>query len=425
MNYAPEFAGVGRYSGDIAEYLASTGSDVVVVTTPAHYPGWQVDLPFVNGRYTAERRKGVSIIRCPLILRKRMEGLWRLVAPLSFALTAAPVMLWQMMRHRFDVVVLVVPTLFGAPVVLLGAALTGARTVVHMQDLEVDAAFAVGHLAQWKWLKRIGALFERFVLRRFHQIATISDRMAERIAHKGIPQDKIAVVRNWVDLDHIRPHRDLSAYREQLGIRPTDFVVHYCGNVGRKQGLAVLLDAAVRLAGCDDVKFVIAGEGPAKSELVARYGHLRNVRFLPFQPHDRFSEFLGLADLHALPQEEGTADLVLPSKLGGMLASGKPIVVMTGPDTELGDFLRDTAMLVPPGDSASLAEAIRGASMRRSEDAAAVAERLRLAETLSKREGLPRLTTVVLGAVRRADNLPRRGRNDLGRDITPPKVLRR
>lgn len=97
MNYAPEMAGVGRYTGEIAEHLAAEGKSVVVVTTPAHYPGWRVQAPYRNG-YSAETLNGVSVVRCPLILRERMEGIWRLIAPISFAATSLPAVLWQFIR---------------------------------------------------------------------------------------------------------------------------------------------------------------------------------------------------------------------------------------------------------------------------------------------------------------------------------------
>jgi len=181
MNYAPEIAGVGRYTGEIAEHIAARGAQVSVITTPAHYPGWRIQESFTNARYVIESRSGVRVLRCPLILRERMDGVWRLLAPLSFALTSAPVAIWHVMRRRPHIIICVEPTLFVAPVALLLARLVGARALLHVQDLEVDAAFAVGHLAQRRWLKYLGARFERHTLRRFDCIFTISDRMAERL----------------------------------------------------------------------------------------------------------------------------------------------------------------------------------------------------------------------------------------------------
>lgn len=162
----------------------------------------------------------------------------------------------------------------------------------------------------------------------------------------------------------------------------------YSGNLGAKQGLNVLLEAAERLSDQPRIRFVIAGEGPAKPDLIARYGALPNVRFSPFQPYERFSTFLGLADLHVLPQEADAADLVLPSKLGGMLASGRRIVAMAAPATELAAFLADAAILVEPGDASVLAAAIRAAAAMRRDDKGQAERRRSLALRLSKRRGL-------------------------------------
>ena len=396
MNYAPEFAGVGKYTGEIAEYLASTGAAVTVVTTPAHYPGWQVQDTFHNGRYTSEVRNGVVVLRCPLLLRRAMGGIWRLLAPLSFALTSAPVVVWQILRYRPDMALCIVPTLFGAPAMLLAARMVGARTVLHVQDLEVDAAFAVGHLSSWTWLRRFGFAMEAAIITRFSQIITISERMAEKIAQKGADGRRIDVVRNWVDIDLIRPLQTVSPYRRELGYSANDFIVQYSGNIGRKQGLGILLQAARRVAADPRIKFVIAGEGPLKAELMAEYEDLANVRFYGFQPHERLSEFLGMADLHALPQDPEATDLVLPSKLGGMLASSRPILVMAEPGTELVQFLKDSVTFIPPGALEALVEAVRRAAGLEA-DAEQAHRRRRLARSLSKREGLLSFTRAATG----------------------------
>ena len=396
MNYAPELAGVGRYTGEIAEFLQGRGSDVVVVTTPAHYPGWTVQKPFKRWSYSVERRNGVKVIRCPFLLRHNIGGIWRLIAPLSFALTAAPVLFWQFFKYRPQIALSVVPTLLGAPLMLLGAAFAGSKTVLHMQDLEVDAAFAVGHLGDHTWLRSLGTTFERWVITGFSQIITISDRMAEKIEQKGVARSKIAVIRNWVDLDLIRPLDRESSYRSELQIRSTDFTVLYSGNLGRKQGLDVLLQAAEHLVGDRSIRFVIAGEGPAKERIQSRAASLPNLHVLPFQPAERMSEFLGLANLHVLPQEASMADLVLPSKLGGMLASGKPIVVMTDPGTEIMTFVQDSVTVVQPGDAQALADAILLASRERKADTNKALVRRSLAKTLSKREGLTHFAQVVV-----------------------------
>jgi colanic acid biosynthesis glycosyl transferase WcaI len=357
MNYAPELAGVGKYTGEIAEYLAAEGADVTVVSTPPHYPGWVVQKGYSNG-YSAAEENGVRVLRTPLLLRRKMKGVWRLLAPLSFAASSAPVVFWQILRQRPETVFCVEPTLFAAPVAQLAAKLVGAKTVLHVQDLEVDAAFAVGHLGALGFLKTLGYAFERFTLKRFDKVITISNRMAEKLVEKGVKSQNMALVRNWVDLSHIYPMTEESPYRAELGFTKDDFVVLYSGNIGAKQGLTVLLDAAEQLKGETNIHFIIAGEGPLKDELQKQFGGLSNVRFMTFQPYSRFNEFLNMPDLHALPQDRGAADLVLPSKLGGMLASGKTVLVTADEETELANFVIDAAEVVAPGDADRLAESI-------------------------------------------------------------------
>ncbi len=106
-------------------------------------------------------KDGVRVTRCPLILKRPMKGIWRLIAPLSFAVTSAPIAIWSTLRQRPKTVVVVEPTLFVAPMALLCARLVGARTLLHVQDLEVDAAFAMGHLdgapTSRAWLSRSNA----------------------------------------------------------------------------------------------------------------------------------------------------------------------------------------------------------------------------------------------------------------------------
>ncbi|WP_137157865.1 WcaI family glycosyltransferase [Rhizobium sp. FKL33] len=357
MNYAPEIAGVGKYTGEIAGHFAAAGADVHVVTTPPHYPGWRVQEGYKNS-FSKSREENVHVNRTPLLLRRKMKGIWRLLAPLSFAVSSAPVVFWKIITLRPQTVFCVEPTLFAAPVAQLASWIVGARTLLHVQDLEVDAAFAMGHLNRSKLLQRLGTAFERSVLKRFNHVITISGKMADKLVEKGCSGKRITLVRNWVDLDHIFPLAGENAYRTQLDLFTHDYVVLYSGNIGAKQGLDILLEAAKKLESNARIKFIIAGEGPVKLDLIEKYGNLNNVRFLPFQPHQKLNEFLNCADLHALMQEKGAADLVLPSKLGAMLATGKQIVVTADSGTELYEFLGDAAVFVQTGDVEALVNAI-------------------------------------------------------------------
>ena len=383
INYAPEIAGVGRYTGEIGEHFAAEGHDVCVITAPPHYPGWKAKEGYSNRRWVKEEVAGATVYRCPLYLNTNMKGFRRLLAPLTFALSSAPVAFLQILLRRPNVVMAVEPTLFSAPVAVLAAKLVGAKTLLHVQDLEIDAAFAVGHLSGGGLLARIAGLYDRLTTCAFDRVVTISHKMAEKIREKGVKSEKVEVVRNWVNLDQVRPMETSLAYRRELGLKGDDFVVLYSGNIGAKQGVRLLIDAARHLKDEPGVVFAIAGQGPMRPQVEAASKELPNIRLLDFAPEERFGEFLNIADVHVLPQEREAADLLLPSKLGGMLASGRRIIVTADEGTELATFLGTSCDLTPPGDAVALAEAVR-AAQRRTPSREREAARLAHAASLSK-----------------------------------------
>ncbi|HKX78525.1 MAG TPA: WcaI family glycosyltransferase [Novosphingobium sp.] len=357
--HAPELTGVGRYSGELARGLAQRGNSVEVVAPPPYYPGWHVRAPYSAKRYQTEKLEGTTVRRCPIFIRPNASGLVRLLSPVSFAITSAPVVFWRVVTGRPDVVLVVEPTLASVPVAWAAARLVGARTVLHVQDLELDAALVVGHMKLPKLAEKAAFAFERLLMRGFDRIVTISNKMADAIGRKRVPADRIALIRNWVDVDSIKPLASANPYRAELGIADDRFVCLYSGQIGRKQALHLMLEAAERLAADSRFVFVVAGEGPEKEPLQARYGGLSNVRFLGLQPEERLNAFLNLADCHILPQDAGVSDLVLPSKLGGMLASGRRILVTADDDSELAMFLEGTASIVPPGDPDAIARELK------------------------------------------------------------------
>jgi colanic acid biosynthesis glycosyl transferase WcaI len=128
--------------------------------------------------------------------------------------------------------------------------------------------------------------------------------------------------------------------------------------MGAKQGLEVLAAAANGFAHRDDVVFVFCGNGPAREAITAICGNLRNCRFIDLQPLERLNELLNLADIHVLPQRADAADLVMPSKLTGMLASGRAVIAMANPGTELYEAVSPRGVVVPPGEAGLLVSAI-------------------------------------------------------------------
>jgi putative colanic acid biosynthesis glycosyltransferase WcaI len=355
-NFAPEPTGIGKYSGEMAAWLAAQGHEVRVVAAPPYYPVWQVERDYRWPPYRREQWCGVKVWRAPLWVPKSPGGLTRILHLLSFALTSLPLML----RHIFwrpDLVISIAPAFCCAPIALLTARLSGAHSWLHMQDFEVDIAFRM-ELLRGKLLQHLILAMERSVLRKFDSVSSISSRMVERLLEKGVSRDRVRYFPNWVDTTHIKTVSDGGAYRAQLGIAADAIVVLYSGTLGGKQGLMVIPTAASLLASRKDIVFVVCGDGVMKPEVESASAELPNVLFIPLQPFERLGDLLCTADIHLLPQGRRAADLVLPSKLSGMLASGRPVISTCVRGSELDSIVSKCGLVVAPQDGAALAEGI-------------------------------------------------------------------
>ena len=365
---------MGKYSGEMANWLAAGGHEVRVVTAPPHFPQWfvqpgysgsryqrqQVDVPVRQGLCQASSlppgAKNLQIFRCPTWIPRNPAGIRRMLFLASFALSSLPVMLWQA-QWRPHLVLVVEPTFFCAPLGLLTASFSGARDWLHIQDFEVDAAFGLGDFASSRGYNFALAL-ERWLMRRFDRVSAISEQMVGRLNRKGVDPSHCVLFPNWVDTGSIFPLPDPSPLRRELGIAEDAVVALYSGSMGKKQGLELLVDVARQLSHRPSVRFVFCGDGSYRQTLVENSKTLSNVTIIPFQPTGRLNDLLNLADIHLLPQRADAADLVMPSKLTGMLASGRPVVATAHAGTQLATAVEGHGMVVPPGDPNAFGEAL-------------------------------------------------------------------
>ncbi|MCA1661993.1 MAG: WcaI family glycosyltransferase [Novosphingobium sp.] len=355
LNYAPEPIGIGPYTTGLAEWLAGRGHEVEVVAGRPYYPRWRTYPGFRLPFWRRSRENGVTIVRCPHYVPRQPGGLRRIVHHLSFAAAALPVAAWRAWRGRPAVVIGIAPSLLSGPVARLAARLGRARLWLHLQDFEADAALATGLVGVGPLAGALAAL-ERAALGAADRVSTISPAMVARLRAKGVAPESTFELRNWANAP---PANGRANYRREWGLGERT-VALYSGSLGRKQGAQVILDAARRLRGRDDIVFAICGEGPELPALKAEAAGLTNVRFHPLQPAARLMELLETADIHLLPQVDAAADLVLPSKLTNMLASGRPVVATAAAGTGLAEEIEGCGIAVPPGDGAALAEAIVG-----------------------------------------------------------------
>lgn len=265
-------------------------------------------------------------------------------------------MLWFALRRKPDLIFAVAPSLIAAVVARVIAKAMGVRFWLHIQDLEVEAAFATGLLKDRGLLARAATRFERWSLVG-PRLSTISPQMREKLIEKGAEAQDVLEFRNWANIDLVRPMAHDSPFRKEWGITRTH-VALYSGNLANKQGMETVIEAARILRSRTDVQFVICGNGVSRPRLEQSAADLNNVMFVDLQPVGRLSDLLGLASLHLLPQIAGAADLVLPSKLANMLASGRPVVATAESSSGLAVEVEGCGLISEPADASGLAEAI-------------------------------------------------------------------
>jgi colanic acid biosynthesis glycosyl transferase WcaI len=358
INYAPDLIGVAKYNTELCEGLVALEHDVRVITAPPYYPHWRIPEEYRSRGYTRETLNGVAITRAPIYVPAQPSGAKRLVHHASFLASSLWPLLSATASWRPQIVLAVAPSLLSASVAAIAARMSGAKSWLHVQDLEVDAAFELGLLKNTA-LRGTMLAAERMILGAFDRVSTISPQMLRRLEKKGMRPDRLRELRNWVDTSVVVPGSQQTAFRSSLGLQATDTVALYSGAISNKQGLELVLEAAA--ATKDDqpgIQYVFCGNGPQKSRLVREAHGLGNVHFIDLQPAERLSELLNTADIHLLPQQARAADLVLPSKLSGMLASGRPIIAMAESGTGIANEVAGAGMVIPPGDARALADSV-------------------------------------------------------------------
>ncbi len=351
-NYYPELTGIGKYSGEMGNWLQSKGHEVHVICSQPYYPEWKIHDGYRKKFYKVDFESGVKVFRCPIWVPENPTGLTRIIHLLTFAISSFPILL----RHIFwrpDLVFCVEPPIVNTIGSIIVSKLSGAKSILHIQDFEIDAAFDLGILKS-NFIKKIIYKSERIIMSAFDRVSTISEAMIDKLSEKNVKQDNRILYPNWVDINFIKP-LDQSSYRKALDIKDQQIVALYSGNIGEKQGLELIIKSAESLR---NILFIIAGEGAAKKRLQELAIGVENVMWLPIQPYENLNDFLNVADIHLLTQLPDAADLVMPSKLTGMLSSGIPVVANANEGTQVYKVVSKCGIAVPSFDTESFAKAI-------------------------------------------------------------------
>jgi colanic acid biosynthesis glycosyl transferase WcaI len=356
INYAPELVGIGPYTAGMAQFVAASGHSVTVVCAKPYYPHWKVNSDYAGGGNKISIEHGVRVVRVPTYVPTNPDGKRRVLHHMSFAARADLAIRTEVRLSKPDVVIGIAPSLISFIAARNAARLTGAKLWLHIQDFEVEAAFATGLLKDGGMLANAARRFEAWAIKA-DRVSTISPQMCAKLVGKGVGCESIIEFRNWANIDEVTPINGDSPYRAEWGIHRKHVAI-YSGNVANKQGIEIVVESARALQHRTDIAFVVCGNGPNLKSLIEQSVDLDNIQFHDLQPRERLSELLGLASVHLLPQIAGAADLVLPSKLTNMLASGRPVIATALTGTGLANEIEDCGSICPPGNYAAFAKAI-------------------------------------------------------------------
>ena len=359
INYPPEMIGIAPLNSALCEFLVEAGHEVKMLTAFPYYPAWRKQARDARKLFESEIINGVRVERCWHYVPFRITMLNRVLHELSFVLTSFCRLLFN---PRPDLLIVVSPPLLLGVAARAACLLCGGRYLVHIQDLQPDAAINLGMIRSPSFVSLLRRM-ESAAYRGAWRISAISDGMLNALRERGVPEGKLFYFPNGVRFpQEVRVGR----FREVNQFSADRFLVVYSGNLGAKQGLRILVDAARYLKN-RSIDLIICGEGPQKRPLLAAADGLSNVRIKGLLDERSYREMLADADLLVLSLLAGAGNSFFPHKLLSACAAGKPVLAVCDLDSELAQVVRATGSgeVVPPANAPRLAERLDALSTDR------------------------------------------------------------
>ena len=357
INYWPEETGIGAFTTYRAEYLASLGHDVTICTTFPYYPEWKVAPAYRGKLLHSESRNGVRIVRSYAYIPGSVTSAKRVLHEASFIASS---LMRAFFQARPDVLLVVSPPLGLALNAFILSRLWRIPYVFDVEDLQPDAAAELGMLPT----PILTAMYkvERLAYRNAALVSTLTTGMQRRIIEKGVPDASTALFEPRADesLATISSDEGL-AFRTKYSL-DGKFIVSHSGNMGVKQGLGVILDAATLSQSDDSTVFLIVGDGAVRAKIQqrARELELSNLRFLPLLDSNEFRGFLKASDICLVTQQRTVSDMVFPSKTVTYLTAGCPVIASVNKDSEIAKTIEESkaGLIVEPENPQALLSAI-------------------------------------------------------------------
>jgi colanic acid biosynthesis glycosyl transferase WcaI len=359
INYWPEQTGIGPILTRRCEYLASVGHEVTVWTSMPYYPEWRIHPGYTRKLFFREERNGVTIQRSWSWVPQKVTSAKRILFEASFLASS---LLQAVRKNKPQLLLVVSPPLGLALSAVFLSRWLKIPFVFDVMDLQPDAAADLGMLPGpvLPLLYRLEAM----AYRNATLISTVTEGMRHKIVAKGTPPRKVVVAPPPADncLFGVGSAIEGHKFRSEHGLQGK-FIAAHSGNMGVKQGLDIVLDAASQLRKQQDIVFLLVGDGTMKSHLQSRAAalELANVRFLPVQQQPELLQALAATDLALIVQQSTVSDIVFPSKTVTLLAAARPVAASVSANSEIGRVIRqsDGGVVIEPEKAEALAATVQ------------------------------------------------------------------
>ncbi len=339
INYWPEVTGIGAFTTYRAEHLAAAGHTVEVCTTFPYYPSWKIPDEYAGKLALTEDRNGVLIVRSRAYIPNPVTPMKRILHEASFV---AGVFLRGLLRNRPDVMLVVSPPLgLTAPAILLSR-FWGVPYIYDVEDFQPDSAADLKMLP--RWAVRLLYHVERAAYRHARLVTTLTPSMRQRLIAKGLAEDKVELLEPRMDesLVNLLPEEG-DAFLRKYGLGES-FLVTHSGNMGVKQGLDVIVEAALLRRADNSMLFLCVGDGVECERIKRRTADLglQNVRFLPVLDEIDFRGLMAASQICLVTQQHSVSEIAFPSKIVTYLAAGRPVIASVNPECEVARVIRES-----------------------------------------------------------------------------------
>ncbi len=323
----------------MCEYLAKKGYDIQMLTGFPYYPfgvdfsSWHKEKKSRFKIFLNEYINGVNIKRVNLYKPKKTSITKRIIHESSFLFLATIRLIFSF--EKYTLIICVVPPLLLGLVAYIVSKLKGIPFVFHVQDLQPDAAVELGMLKRGLFTSFLYAI-EHFIYNKADYISTISEGMRNKIINKGFAKDKVKLFYNWANTEMLKPMTKDNPFAKRHNL-DKKFVVLHAGNMGEKQDMRVILEAARKMKTDNSICFLLVGRGSKRGfvEDYMKKNALSNVLLLEVQPKSVVNQMFSSADVALITQTKEVKNIVMPSKVFGPASVEKPLIVAAADDCEI------------------------------------------------------------------------------------------